>query len=196
MIFFSGLPRLKPLQKKNHLCGRPWNLWKTECLNSLTLRMMGKKAVSLLMDLIPFDCQISLTLIIKYPLNWFDKSLIYLQNKNTCCEVYGRGDSDIVPQNFGMVWNYLHLLDALFVYFSYLNKLYHKIDLSWKETLKICFVFLCVGFWNSKIFKAGSWGYPRYCSWRQQNSESQTFRGARQTDVWNLVTIPSLPTHI
>ena len=75
-IFFSGLPRLKPLQKKNHLCGRPWNLWKTECLNSLTLRMMGKKSVSLLMDLIPFDCQISLTLIIKYPLNWFDKSLI------------------------------------------------------------------------------------------------------------------------
>lgn len=102
---------------------------------------MGKKAVSLLMDLIPFDCQISLTLIIKYPLNWFDKSLIYLQNKNTCCEVYGRGDSDIVAQNFGMVWNYLHSLDALFVYFSYLNKLYHKIIYPGKRLWKYVLFF-------------------------------------------------------
>ena len=176
------------------------------------------------MDLIPFDCQISLTLIIKYPLNWFDKSLICyrirthvvkfmegviltLSRKTSVwCEItciywmlslctfltlINYIIRLIYPEK--ILWKYVLFF---YVYFSYLNKLYHKIDLSWKETLKICFVFLCLGFWNSKIFKAGSWGYPRYCSWRQQNSESQTFRGARQTDVWNLVTIPSLPTHI
>ena len=148
------------------------------------------------MDLIPFDCRISLILIIKYPLNWFDKSLICYRIRTHVVK-FMEGVILTLSRKTS-VWceiTCIYLMLSLCTFLTLRNYIIRLIYPR-KRLWKFGVFFWRLGFWNSKIFKAGSWGYPRYCSWKQQNSESQTFRGARQTDVWNLVTIPSLPTHI
>lgn len=80
---------------------------------------------------------------------------------------------------------YRILKDGIVIQFNARNLLF---------TCVVCTYY--VGFRGTKIFQAWCWGHFGSCSWGQQVSKSQTFGGARQTDVRNTSAIPGLTSHI